>query len=101
MNLKESVEYQRQGRRHRTNVVIAADDSLEINQVIQIDARNYRVAEVLSREEFLRRHRDNMREPNSASGMADMDGPKVDIEGSREATEPPDDLRYFYALERL
>ena len=94
MNLKKAEQYQRTHRKIPVGTVLASPEPLEINLVFMLSGYRFCVAREISREEFQKRHMENL-QADAAYGNIDVKDSKATIDPV-EARFPSENQKYFY-----
>ena len=100
MDLKEGRNYRKQMRKIPADVVMSSDEQWKLTQVIRYEEWNFRVTEVLTREQFQKAMEENRRHSDAVTGAARLvHGYKVDLDTAEAMSESPEDHAHFYRLE--
>ena len=100
--MSELAEYRRRNpTKAPSNTVIAIEIQVKPGFVIQYERWNLVVEAELTREQFLQAVRQNQTHADAVTGIAEVDGSRLDMSTARDAVDPPDDLQYYYRVRRL
>ena len=99
MTTLEAIDWAR--RKVPTSTVIASNHPNAIGEVLLQGPYRFRISKELTREEFMRRLRENQTHADAVSGQAFRDGAKLDLETIEDVAEPDPDMTYFYAAELI
>lgn len=101
MNLKDAKKYQ-DNNPHMipTGTIIACPEPLEINQVLHLNNFWYKITKELTKEEFDRRHIENLKNKTHVIGEADLEGYKTIPLDTRYKFVGPD-YKFFYEMQVL
>ena len=99
MNLMDSAKYQERTGRKPKNIIVATEEPIESNEVIQLYGFNLLVEKELTKSEFDKLHQFNLTKSDVASGNSVIIGSKVDTENVIENnSEPNEACKYYYKL---
>jgi len=99
MSLMEAAKFQKITGRRPNDIIIATEEPMRLNEVVQLYGFNMIVDKELTKEEFYHIHEENIKKSRYTIGLTTLIGAKFDMENEKEHDGyPPDSCKYYYKL---